>query len=342
MILVTGGTGFIGAHLLFKLAEQDCQVKALKRKNSSTQLTRKIFSYYTQQPERLLKNIEWIEGDLLDVYSLLVAFEGVDQLYHAAAMVSLDSADEKKLLATNIEGTANVVNAALEKKVKKLCYVSSIGALGYVADHELIDDETPWDASLKKSLYSKSKHEAEREVWRGMAEGLNAVIVNPSVVLGPGNWNHGSPKIFNTIYKGLKFYPQGTNGFVDVKDVVKAMILLMNTDATGARYIVSSENISYKKLFTWMAEELQVESPKYKAGKWLGEAGWRLSKLISLFNGHQQSITKSAVRSSNRSYAYSNSKLLNTVKMHFMPVRESVAFNAKIFLLDHAEKNRIQ
>ena len=228
------------------------------------------------------------------------------------------------------------MNAALEKKVRKMCYVSSIGALGYVADHEMIDETTPWDANSNKSLYSRSKYEAEREVWRGIAEGLNAVIVNPSVILGPGDWDHGSPKIFKTVFKGLKFYPQGSNGFVDVKDVVTAMILLMNSDVNEDMFIVSSENISYQQLFGWMAEELKVAKPTFKAGKLMGEIGWRLSKLISMLNGRSQSITKSAVRSSNRFYVYSNSKLLRTVDMRFIPLKESVTSNTKLFKADHS------
>ena len=334
MILVSGGTGFLGAHLLFRLVSEGAKVKALKRASSSIHFTEKIFSNYAENPNELLKNIEWVEGDLLDMFSLLDAFDGIDQLYHTAAMVSLDSGDGMDLMNTNTQGTANVVNAALEKKVGKLCYVSSIGALGYEADQKVIDEETPWDTSKDKSLYSKSKYEAEKEVWRGMAEGLNAVIVNPSVILGPGDWNQGSPKIFNTVYKGLKFYPQGTNGFVDVNDVVTAMTKLMISGISNARFIVNSENISYRQLFDWMAEFMKITGPKHKAGKFVGELGWRLSKFISLVSGQPQSITKSAIRSSNRLYVYSNNKLLQAIDMQFMPVKESVQNAAKIFLAD--------
>ncbi len=334
MILVTGGTGFLGAHLLYKLTAKGNQVKALKRPGSSIQLTEKIFSYYSNSPAEIFKNIKWVDGDLLDIFSLIDAFEGVDQLYHTAAMVSLDSGDGRGLLNTNVKGTANVVNAALEKKVGKLCYVSSIGALGYEADHEMIDEETPWDSSKKKSQYSKSKYEAEREVWRGVAEGLNAVIVNPSVIIGPGNWNHGSPKIFTTVYKGLKFYPQGTNGFVDVNDVVRAMIKLMEGDISGSRFIVTSENNSYLQLFSWMAESLQVKAPKYKAGKLLGAMGWRVANIKGKLTCKQPSITRSAIESSSRYYMYSNQKLLQATGMKMMPVKESVEITARLFLKD--------
>jgi len=338
MILVTGGTGFLGAHLLYRLVSEGTEVKALRRPESSIAFTEKIFSYYSQNPSDLLKKITWIEGDLLDIFSLLDAFEGVDQLYHTAAMVSLDSGDGRELLHTNVEGTANVVNAALEKKIGKMCYVSSIGALGYEADHEMIDEETPWDPSKNKSLYSKSKHEAEREVWRGMAEGLNTVIVNPSVIIGPGNWQQGSPKIFSTIYKGLKFYPRGTNGFVDVNDVVTAMITLMKSDVSGERFIVNSENIPYQRLFEWIANALHVKTPKYKAGKFLGEAGWRFSKILSLLNGRPQTITKSAIKSSNRYYVYSNSKVRQATGMQMMSVKQSVEKTVEMFISDHYGK----
>lgn len=338
MILVTGGTGFLGAHLLYRLVSEGAEVKALKRPDSSIELTKKIFSRYSDRSVELLKNIKWVDGDLLDIFSLLDAFEGVDQLYHTAAMVSLDSGDGRELLNTNVQGTANVVNAAVEKNVGRLCYVSSIGALGYEADHEVIDEETPWDPSKNKSLYSKSKYEAEREVWRGMAEGLNAVIVNPGVILGPGNWDHGSPKIFTTIYKGLKFYPKGTNGFVDVNDVVTAMLKLMDSDLSGSRFIVTSENISYQQLFEWIAESMHVPVPKYKAGKLLGAIGWRLAKIMSLFNRNQPSITPSAIKSSNRYYQYSNKKLIHATDMKMIPVKESVEMTARQFLKDRNQK----
>ena len=334
MILVTGGTGFLGAHLLYRLVSEGAEVKALKRPDSSIELTKKVFSWYSDRSAELFKNIKWVEGDLLDVFSLLDALEGVDQLYHTAAMVSLDSGDGQELLNTNVQGTANVVNAALERKVGKMCYVSSIGALGYEADHETIDEETPWDSSLNKSLYSKSKYEAEREVWRGMTEGLNAVIVNPSVIIGPGNWAQGSPKIFTTVFKGIKFYPQGTNGFIDVQDVVTAMIKLMNSDVSGDRFVVNSENIPYRQLFEWIAQSMHVPVPKYKAGKLLGAIGWRMAKMIGIMNGKQPSITRSAIESSRRYYMYSNQKLLQATGMKMIPVKDSVEMTAGLFLKD--------
>ncbi len=334
MILVTGGTGFLGSHLLYRLVSEGHRVRALKRKNSSTALTEKIFSYYSKETHELLKRIEWVEGNLLDVYSLLDALEGINYLYHTAAAVSLDTGDDRLLLETNVQGTANIVNAAIEQKIRKMCYVSTIGALGYEADHKVIDEETPWDTSAKKSRYSVSKYEAEREVWRGMAEGLEAVIVNPGVIIGPGDWQQGSPRLFSTVYKGLKFYPRGTNGFVNVNDVVMAMLRLMESEVTEERFTVVAENLTYRKVFTWMAQAMDVPAPKYKLGKWLGEIGWRVAEAYAKLSRKQPAITRDAIRSSGRFYAYSSQKLLETVDMKLMPVKESVERTAKLFLED--------
>ncbi|HDO27020.1 MAG TPA: NAD-dependent epimerase/dehydratase family protein [Bacteroidetes bacterium] len=336
MILVTGGTGFVGAHLLYHLLQSGkSSVRSLKRTGSSTEFAKKIFSCYSKSPDQLFNKIEWVDGDILDYYSLSDAFAGVDYLYHAAAVVSFHPEDKNKVIRTNIEGTANVVNAALEQKVKKMGYISSIGVLGRAGNQGLTDEETYWKTSSKNSLYSKSKYEAEREVWRGIAEGLDAVIVNPSIIVGPGNWNTGSPQIFQTMWKGLKFYTGGMNGFVDVNDVAHAMIMLTEGDFSGERYIINAENIRYKQFFEWMAAAMNLPAPKYKAGPLMSSAGWRLLKAMTLFTGKRSSITQESVRTANQVYRYSNQKFTEATGMKFMPVKESVEKTAGLFLKDY-------
>lgn len=332
MILVTGGTGLLGSHLLFRLISDGKIVKALKRKHSSTELLEKVFYYYSKEPSALLNKIEWVEGDILDYFSLLDAFEEVKFLYHAAAMVSFHGSDASDVIRTNVEGTANVVNAALEKKVGKLCYVSSIGALGRADGIEEVNEETYFDPNVKNSIYSSSKYEAEREVWRGIAEGLSAVIVNPSIIIGPGNWNSGSAQMFTTMWEGLKFYTEGTNGFVDVNDVAKAMILLTEGDFSGERYILSSENISYKQFFKWMAEAMNIQPPKYKAGKMLSVLGVIFLKVKNIFSQKKHTITAETARTANRKYAYSSEKFVDATGMKFLPVKQSVERTSRIFL----------
>ncbi|MCF6171134.1 MAG: NAD-dependent epimerase/dehydratase family protein [Bacteroidales bacterium] len=333
MILVTGGTGFIGAHLLYHLVVSGKKVRALKRASSKLGLLTKIFARYSTKPDELIRNIQWVEGDVLDIYSLLDAFEDIEQLYHTAAVVSFHPRDKIKLIRTNAEGTKNVVNAALDRKVGKLCHVSSIGALGRADGSGIVDETRHW-SSKKSSVYSTSKHEAEREVWRGIAEGLNAVIVNPSIVLGPGNWGSGSPQVFQTMWNGLKFYTGGTNGFVDVNDVAKAMILLMESPINGERFILNSENIAYKQFFGWMAAAMNLPAPKYKAGPLLSGIGWRALKILSLFTGKPSSITKETAETANQHYRYSSQKIVEATGMNFIPVRESVEKTSAYFLHD--------
>lgn len=332
MILITGATGLVGAHLLFHLISEGKTVRALKREESSTELTRKIFGYFSAEPQSLLEKVEWANGDILDYYSLLDAFEGVEYVYHTAALVSFHSSDAETVIRTNVEGTANVVNASLERKVGKLCFVSSIGALGRAETKGQVDEETNFISSQKNSVYSTSKYEAEREVWRGMAEGLNAVIVNPSIIVGPGNWNSGSSQMFTTMWNGLKFYTEGTNGFIDVNDVAKAMIKLMEGEFSGERYILSSENTSYKQYFEWIADEMNISPPKYKAGKLLSWMGVLFLKIKNVFSSEKHTITAETVRTANRKYTYSNKKIVDATGMKFISVEESVRKTAKLFV----------
>jgi nucleoside-diphosphate-sugar epimerase len=335
MIFVTGGTGFIGSHLLFHLTHAGEKVRALKRADSSTALTQRIFSYYSKNPDSLLQNIDWVEGDLLEYFSLFDALKGIKQVYHVAAAVSFHANDKETVVKTNVEGTTNLVNAAIEQRVTKLCFVSSIGALGRAVSKDLVTEETAFQSSSKNSVYSTSKYESEKEVWRGMAEGLDVVVVNPAIVVGPGNWNAGSPQLFQTMWKGLKFYSIGTNGFVDVNDVAKALVLLMNGPFSGERFILSSENITYKQFFQWMAKAMKLPPPKIKAGSFLSAIGWRAIKVKGMLTGKRSGITKETAKTANQVYQYSNKKFVEATGMEFVPVKECVEKTVQLFLSDH-------
>ena len=334
MIVVTGGTGFIGSHLLFHLVSSGNKVRAMKRSSSSLGLTNKIFGYYSDNPQNLLDKIEWVDGDINDLDSFLDVISTDDSVYHTAAVVSFESADKSEIVRTNIQGTQNIVNACLEQNVQKLLFVSSIGALGRATTADVVTEETHFQTSSKNSMYSTTKYEAEKEVWRGIAEGLNAVIVNPSIVVGPGDWTKGSPQVFQTMWKGLKFYTIGMNGFIDVNDVVKAMIMLMDGKVSGERFILSTENVPYKQFFEWMAAEMNLPAPKYKAGLLLSGIGWRVLKLKSLLTGKRSSITQETAKTANTVYQYSNEKLLNNTAIQLTPVDQSIANTVKLFLDD--------
>ncbi len=334
MILVTGGTGLVGSHLLYYLTKAGKNPVALKRKSSNIKRVSEVFSYYSKEYESLFKKIVWIEGDILDYESLSEAMKNVTHVYHCAASVSFQSSDSSSLTDTNITGTTNIVNVCLESNVKKLLHVSTIGALGRAESDGIVTEESHWN-NKKSSVYSTSKYHAEMEVWRGIAEGLNAVIVNPSIILGPGDWNSGSSKLFTTMYNGLKFYSTGTNGFVDVNDVAKAMIILMEHNISGERYILNSENVSYKDFFTWMAQSLKVSPPPYKATKLMSEIGWRLLWVNGLITGKRSSITKETAQTACQNYQYSNSKIKEHTDIKFVPVNESINNNSILFLQSH-------
>jgi nucleoside-diphosphate-sugar epimerase len=299
MILVTGGTGLVGAHLLYELTSSGLQVKALRRQHSNTAWVKKIFSYYTNQVNQLYAQIEWVEGDILNYFSLEQALKGVTSIYHCAAVVSFHGDDRNMMLNNNVKGTGNLIDAAIHNGVSRFCHVSSISALGKTQDGSQITEDTYWTPSKRKTVYSLSKFFSEMEVWRGIEEGLEAVIVNPSIIMGPGNWDIGSPKLFQSIWKGLNYYTKGITGFVDVRDVVKAMILLMEEaqfdQVKNQRFILNAGNMSYQDFFNQIADGLNKPRPRNFASDIKLHIAWRMAKAGSFFTGKRPMITRDTV-----------------------------------------------
>nr|NQU91553.1 NAD-dependent epimerase/dehydratase family protein [Bacteroidota bacterium] len=333
MILVTGSTGFLGAHLLYELICKGLRVKALYRKGSDIDFVRKTFSRYCTDFTKKFEPIQWIEGDIMDLYSLQEALEGIDKVYHTAGKVSYNATDKDVLLRVNQLGTQNLVNACLDAKVKKLCHVSSVSALGRSEQGETITELHLWKTSRINSYYAISKYGAEREVWRGVAEGLDAVIVNPSVIIGPGNWKSGSAKMFSTIYKWMPFYTPGTNGYVDVRDVAAIMVKLMESDIKNERFIVSSEDIPYRQLIWMIAQNLERGKPFIRLPKILAEIGWRLEYLKRIV-GIDPTFTREIVRSAFNKFYYDNQKAVKALDFEYTPIEESIKNTARIFLDD--------
>ncbi|MCW3105418.1 MAG: hypothetical protein JWO09_3858 [Bacteroidetes bacterium] len=325
----------MGSHLLYELCSSGRLVSVLKRSNSNIANVRKVFSYYTSDPDTLLKNIEWRDASLLDVYSLLDAMEGITEIYHCAAMVSFEAAHQDEMMRTNIEGTANLVNAALEKGIRKFCHVSSISALGRAENGELTNEDTFWKSSPDNSNYSISKYGAEREVWRASEEGLNVVIVNPSLIVGPGNWEQSSPNMFSKGYKGIKFYSSGINGFVDVRDVARLMIRLMESPLSNQRFLLNAENASFRHFFDLIHKGFSKTPSTIKAGKFLSSLAWRADKFRSLLTGSAPLITRETARSAHRISRFSNQKILDAFPGYeFISLEQSVSDTCKLFLKD--------
>ena len=324
--------------MLYELTSAGKNVKALKRETSNLQQVIKTFSYYTVNSKDLFSRIEWVNGDILDYFSLEGILNEVSEIYHCAAIVSFDPKEHKRMIVNNVEGTANLINAAIENGVKKICHVSSIAALGRLEDGLLVTEETNWVPAKRISGYSESKFFSEAEVWRGIEEGLDAVIVNPSIIFGPSNWETGSSKMFKTIWDGMKFYTRGITGFVDVKDVVKAMILLMDETnfekAKNQRFLLNSENLSYERVFGQIADALIKPRPKYFASDMLLKIVWRAAKAASLFSGNPSLITRETVANSNNEFNFDGSKIVKQFNFEYLPISESIKQTAAFLKSD--------
>lgn len=330
MILVTGGTGLVGSHLLFYLAKKGETIRALKRENSSLQDVRECFAYYSNKAGELFDKIEWVNGDMLDVDSLDDALQGITKVYHCAALVSFKKADKALMKNINVEGTRNIVDACIDAKIEKFCFVSSIAALGTPEENgDQVTETTPWSPEDKRSGYSVSKFNSELEVWRGIEEGLDAVIVNPSIILGPGQWHKGSSMLFTTVAKGMKYFTRGITGYVDVRDVSKAMIQLMESGIKNQRFLLNADNYSYEFIFKSIARALNLPEPSKYASPLLTGIGWRLAYLKTIFLFKESSFTKATARSSHNCTYYSNQKIKNALDFEFIRVEDSIRDTAK-------------
>lgn len=334
MILVTGGTGLVGSHLLYQLAIQGENIVAIHRKSSDLSAVKHVFSYYTDTAEKLFNTIKWIEADITDVCALTTAFNGVTHVYHAAAMISFNKNDYKKMRKTNIDGTANIVNLCIENKIEKLCYVSSIAAIAKSVTVKEITENNEWNIEQNNYGYAITKYGAEIEVWRASQEGVDVIIVNPGVILGPGFWHEGPGKIFTNIFNGFKFYTEGITGFVGVVDVVTSMINLMQSNITNERYILVSENNSFKNVFFAIADAMNKKRPSLKASKLLSGVAWRLSEITQKLTGKKSLITKQTAKSAHNKYYYSNKKIKGAIKYNFEPLTTTIKTTSSYFLQD--------
>lgn len=336
MILVTGATGLVGSHLLYKLASNNERIRAIYRKSHKLEMVKNVFAYYTDKVDDLYGKIEWFEADLNDLPALEMAFQDVDHVYHCAAFVSFEPDRYRQLRKINIEGTANIVNLCVAHRVKKLCYVSSVATLGSELDEsKSINEETAWNAEEDHNVYAITKYGAEIEVWRGTQEGVDAVLVNPGVILGPGFWkNGGSGSLFYKIYKGFPYYTSGTTGYVDVLDVTEAMIALMESSIKNDSFVVVGENLTFKDFFYKMAKALGVRPPHKKASPLLLQIGWRLDWLRHKLLGKRRILSKQMAKTVNSQSKYSSEKLKSRLGFKFRDIDGTIVSASNHFLND--------
>jgi nucleoside-diphosphate-sugar epimerase len=327
LVLVTGASGFVGRHLVRFLSGKGEQVRAL---------------YQNTPPDEELKSLPntiWQQCDLLDVYDVEAAMEGVAEVYHCAAIVSFHAKDKPYMLHFNVESTANVVNEALERGIRKLIYLSSVAALGRNGEQKIITEEEQWEESRYNSSYGYSKNMAEMEVWRAIGEGLSAAILNPGIILGAGDWNKGSAALMRIVNKEFPYYTAGINSWVDVADVVNTAWQLMKSDIEAERFIVSGGNFAYKDIFTMMANALKKRPPHIAANRFMSDLVWRFGKLKSRFTGKSPSVTKEMARTAQERCFYDNSKLLKALpNFSYTPIELTIEGMASAFINDLNKK----
>ena len=335
MILVTGGTGLVGSHLLYHLSLNNDKIRAIYRTKSSIEKVKNAFSYYTSD-NSFFDKIEWFKADITEVPIMILAFKGIKQVYHCAAFISFNPKDYIEMRKINIHGTAIIVNLCIDAKIDKLCYVSSIAAVGESVKGNMITEDCEWNKELDNSGYSITKFGGEMEVWRASQEDVDVIIVNPGVILGSGFWESGSGKLFSKIYKGFNYYTEGVTGYVAVQDVVKPMIQLMQSDIINERFILVAENKTYKQIFSTIANALGLNNPSKKINPWQTAIIWRLTWLISKITGKAPLLSKYSARSAHSISEYSSEKIKTMLNYNFEKIENSVSSICKNYLKDRA------
>lgn len=309
-ILVTGGAGLVGNELIHQLLAKNYIVRAIHHHSPIN----------IDHP-----HLEKVSCDILDVVLLDEVMHGITHVYHCAALVSFDPADKFRLLKLNVEGTANVVNACINNGVQKLVHVSSVAALGRIREDQPITELMNWSEETSNSIYGKSKYLGELEVWRGIGEGLKAAVVCPTIIFGGDQWDSGSSAIFKTAYEEFPWYTDGISGFVDVQDVARAMIALMESDISGQRFILSGENVAYRKIFSDIAKGFGKKPPHKRVSPFLASVVWRLFALRKMITGKKHLLTKETAKTGQAKVHYDNSKILKALPgFTFTPIEKTI------------------
>lgn len=319
MILLTGATGIVGHYITEYILEAGHKIKAIKRPNSDI--------------SRLVKwedKIQWIDADLDDLTMLAKAFDDVDKVVHCAALVSFHQQDKEEMMRINVDGTANMVNLAIEKGIKKFIYISSVAALGRKTGLDVIDEKNSWEESDSNSNYAKSKHLAEMEVWRGQEEGLTTVILNPSIVIGPGKWDSSSMQVFKYVDQERKFYPPGDMNYVDVRDVADITKQMLFNEVHGERFILNSGQKPYLEVFETIAKYLNKPSPTIKVSYTLLTFAYIIDNIKSFVTGQKSIITRESLKLSKMSFFYTNEKIITSLNYKFRSLDEAVAWTSEV------------
>jgi dihydroflavonol-4-reductase len=309
MVLITGGTGLVGRHLLEVLLAAGEQVRALHRPSSD----RKQVLDFLQKKEVNTSELEWFEAELWDVERLEEALQGCSRVYHCAAVVSFHHRDADRMMEVNRDATAKLVNSMLHLGTGELIHVSSVSALGR-KEGEPVHESVPFEEGADVTHYARSKYLAEIEVWRGKEEGLKVLVVNPVIILGPGDFARSSSTMFALAHKGFQWFPSGSNGFVSATDVARACHLLATHECWNERYMLCAENLPYRQVLTWMAEALSTRPPVHRLRSWMMGLAWRFGRVFEIVTGRISPITRESVQNTNKVHAYESDFLERTLE----------------------------
>ena len=324
MILVTGGTGFVGTYLLYELSKEETSIKSTYRKKKNKELTKKIFKLKDQNHPKLFNKIIWVKIDISEISSLDELYSGIKKIYHCAAFVSLAKRHKNLLMKTNVEGTSNIINYAIKHKIKKFLFVSSIASIGAKDNNEIIDEEQNWNPKINHTDYAISKYKSELEVWRGSQEGVPVVIVNPGFIIGSHFWNRSSSSIFNRVNSGLKFYPTGKISLVTVDDVVKASINLMDSEIKNERFILVSENLYYKEFLDLISKNLGKSLVKYPLTKPILFTIYFFDSILSFVRIKKRFMSKALISTFNNNQEFDGSKIKKFISFKYEKIDEKV------------------
>ena len=321
MILVTGGTGLVGSHLIYQLTLENNVIRATHRADSDIERVKLLFKFYSKDFNQLFKKIEWIEADLNNLSQLQDAFKDISFVYHCAAYISFDPSSYETLRRVNIRGTANIVNLCINNKIKKLCHVSSVATLGY--NIKEIDENNYWDGNKHKSAYAISKYGAEMEVWRGVQEGVKSVIINPGIIIGPGFSKSAFGTIIKMVTNKKRFHTCGKTGYVDVRDIANIMIRLMNSKIENERYILVNKNLSYKKVIDMVSSNLGMKNKSTFVSKSKLKIALVFDLVSSKFFNKERKLSKALCKTLTRNFNYSSKKIKKDLNFEFTSILET-------------------
>jgi nucleoside-diphosphate-sugar epimerase len=338
MNLVIGATGIVGSHVLLELLQNNENVVATKQKNSDISKVKELFDYYGNQAASYFDKIKWIDVDIQDVFSIEENLDQHSTVYHCAGLVSFDNKDRTKLKQLNELGTKNVVDACLFKKVKALCFVSSIATINN-SDYTLpLSEDVFWKKKGNESDYAWSKYNAEREVWRGMQEGLNAVIVNPGIILSPVFWSQSSAKLFDVCFKGNKFYTNGLAAYVMAPDVAKTMLGLMHQQQYGNRFILAENDHSFKEILGKIQQAFGKPAPSIQISAFALRLAQILEFFMVIFTRKERKLSRTVLTSAHNTQRYSNKKVKACLGYEFKPIHTGIEEICRYYSLQKSQR----